>query len=104
MSNQIQQTLQAEADITEIVSFIAEGNQDAARRFLDATEAAFALLASMPLIGRVVLFQSKATQDIRMGRIQGFERYLIFYRSGRESVEVVRVLHEARDIERLFHE
>jgi toxin ParE1/3/4 len=104
MPNHIQQTLQAEADIAEIVSFIAEDNPNAAQRFLDAAEAAFAVLASMPLMGRVVSFQSRVAQGIRIWHIQGFERYLIFYRTVEQGVEIVRVLHGARDIERLFEE
>lgn len=104
MPNRIQQTLQAEADVADIVSFIAEDNPNAAERFLEAAEAAFDLLASMPSMGRAVPFQGRTAQGIRMWRVQGFERYLIFYRAVEQGIEVVRVLHGARDIERLFEE
>ena len=102
MSNQIYKTPQALADLEEIASFIAEDTRDVAERFLDAAEAAFTALASMPLMGRVVPFQSQVAQGIRIGHVQGFERYLIFYRPVEQGVEIVRVLHAARDIERLF--
>jgi plasmid stabilization system protein ParE len=36
--------------------------------------------------------------------VQGFPRYLIFYRSAEEGVEIVRVLHSSRDIGSLFEE
>jgi len=104
MPSQIQKTPQAAADLIDIASYIAEDNLDAAERFLDAAEEAFALLASMPSMGRAVNFQSPAAQGIRVWRVRGFERYLIFYRAVAHGIEIVRVLHAARDIERLFEE
>ena len=104
MPSQIQKTPQAAADLIDIASYIAEDNLDAAERFLDAAEEAFALLASMPSMGRAVNFQSPAAQGIRVWRVRGFERYLIFYRAVEHGIEIVRVLHAARDIERLFEE
>ena len=102
MPSHVQKRPQAAADLIDIASYIAEDNPDAAERFLDAAEAAFDLLASMPSMGRAVTFQSPATQGIRVWRIQGFERYLIFYRAVEGGIEIVRVLHGARDIEGLF--
>ncbi len=34
--------------------------------------------------------------------VQGFERHLIFYRVLDDEVEILRVLHAARDIEGIF--
>jgi hypothetical protein len=34
--------------------------------------------------------------------VKGFERYLIFYRPLTDGVELLRVIHCARDVERLF--
>ena len=104
MSFHIQKTPQARADLTDIASFIAKDNSDFAERFLTAAEAAFDLLASMPLMGRMIYFKSKSAQNIWLGHVQGFERYLIFYRTIEQGVEIVRVLHGARDIARLFDE
>jgi toxin ParE1/3/4 len=39
---------------------------------------------------------------IRLWRIRGFERYLIFYRPIPDGIEVIRVLHGARDIDTIF--
>jgi toxin ParE1/3/4 len=102
MPSHIQKTPQAAADLIDIALFIAEDNLDAAECFLDAAEAAFALLASLPSMGRAVTFQSPAAQGMRVWRVQGFERYLIFYRAVEHGIEIVRVLHGARDIEGLF--
>jgi toxin ParE1/3/4 len=102
MPSQVQKTPRAAADLIDIAAFIAEDNPDAAERFLDAAETAFALLAPMPSIGRAVTFQSPAAQGMRVWRFQGFERYLIFYRAIPHGIEIVRVLHGSRDIEGLF--
>jgi plasmid stabilization system protein ParE len=32
----------------------------------------------------------------------GFENHLVFYRPFKDSIEVIRVIHGARDIEKLF--
>jgi len=92
----------ARQDVLEIASYIAADNLDAAERFLDAAEQTFALLASMPLMGRACEFRSPQAQGLRMWRVHGFERYLIFYRPSEDGVDVVRVLHAARDLESLF--
>ncbi len=39
---------------------------------------------------------------MRKWTVKGFERYLIFYRYTDEYVEVVRVIHAARDIPSIF--
>jgi toxin ParE1/3/4 len=104
MPHQVHKTPLAEADLLEIASFIAEDNLDAAERFLDAAEATFTDLAAIPLMGRTIAFQSPHAQGMRVWRVRGFERYLIFYRPGERGIEVVRVLHAARDIEGLFEE
>jgi toxin ParE1/3/4 len=93
----VQKTTQAKADLIEIADYIAVDNPEAAERFLDAAEAAFAQLAALPSIGQAVPFSSALAQGIRVWRVEGFERYLIFYRPVGLGIEVVRVLHTARD-------
>jgi len=102
MPYHILKTPQALHDLGEIASFIALDNLDAAERFLDAAEAAFAQLAALPSLGQAVPFQSTLAQGMRVWRVEGFERYLIFYRLAESSLEVVRVLHVARDFPTIF--
>jgi toxin ParE1/3/4 len=70
--------------------------------FFDAAEAAFARLAALPSIGATVPFASTLAQGMRVWRVEGFERYLIFYRAVEHGIEVVRVLHAARDFPMVF--
>jgi toxin ParE1/3/4 len=79
MSMSVQKMQQAHADLLEIADYIAADNPEAAERFLDAAEEAFAHLAAMPSIGQTVPFRSTVVHGIRVWRVQGFERYLIFY-------------------------
>jgi toxin ParE1/3/4 len=98
----VQKMSLAKADLIAIADYIAADNPEAAERFLDAAEAAFGFIASMPSVGRAYRVQSPAAQGMRVWRVEGFERYLILYRALESGLEIVRVLHGSRDIERLF--
>ena len=93
----VQKTRQARADLVEIAAYIGEDNPEAAERFLAAVAATFDFIASMPSVGRAYRVQSPAAEGMRVWRVQGFERYLILYRVLEYYIEIVRVLHTARD-------
>lgn len=83
-------------DLDDIASYIQRHNMDAAHRFLEAAEQAFALLASQPLLGEFYLHPQYPELRIwTLGR--RFRNYVVFYRPLAEGVEIVRVLHGARD-------
>jgi toxin ParE1/3/4 len=102
MTHRVLKTPQASDDLLEIASFIALDNVDAAERFFDAAEAAFARLAALPSLGKTAPFASTLTQGTRVWRVEGFERYLIFYRPVESGIVVDRVLHTARDFPTIF--
>ncbi|MHB1307326.1 MAG: type II toxin-antitoxin system RelE/ParE family toxin [Limisphaerales bacterium] len=80
----------------------AEAGAPVAARFLGAAEQAFATLAKMPGVGRVRRFPHAEVGELRSWAVPNFERYLIFYRALPEGIEVVRVLHGMRDLDRVF--
>ncbi len=86
----------ADIDLLEIWSYISQDSFDAADQFLDQLEQQFDLLASSPLIGK------KRDELIPGLRSLTYKNYLIFYRTRNGNVEIIRVLHGARDIEKLF--
>jgi len=49
-------------------------------------------------------FPNPALANMRCWSIRCFKNYVIFYRPISEGIEVIRVLHGGRDIERLFQE
>lgn len=104
MSGQIYKTPLAQNDIIEIASFIADDNPDAAERFLDATEQTFTVLSSMPSMGQAVSFQNSRTKNVRIWRVENFEHSLVFYHPVDDGIEIIRVLHGARDIEAIFED
>ena len=87
---------QAQIDLDEIWLFIAEDNPAAADRFHDQLLSKFLILAEHPLIGH-------AREELRPNmRSFPVGRYVVFYRDSSEHIEIVRVLHGARDIENIF--
>lgn len=49
-------------------------------------------------------FASSHLQGIRRWKVKGFPNFLIFYRSTDEGVEIIRILHGARDLDAIFQE
>ncbi len=91
-------TPQAERDIDEHALFIAGDNLDAGLRFLDAIDHARDELAQHPEIGAERQFDSPALSGLRVWPVPRFERWLIFYIPSDTTVQIVRVLHGARDL------
>ena len=88
----------AEDDLDEQALYIARDNVDAALRFLEAAEAAFERLRSFANIGTRREFVHPDLSGVRSWPIPGFSKHLIFYRANASSIEVLRVLHSARDL------
>ena len=87
---------QARQDLIDIWRYVADDNPDAADRLLDTLDTKIALLLDHPLLG-------PARPDIAPNlRYLIADNYLILYRVRKESVEIVRVLHGARNLSVLF--
>ena len=91
--------------LDRIAAYIAEDSGlSTGIRFLGAAESAFAALNSMPRIGNSREFRNPALSGLRMWPIPGFVKILIFYRQVGDGIEIVRVLHGARDIPSILEE
>ena len=88
------------ADYTGIVATLASVNPDAADRLCDAVEGSLELLRQHPEIGALAGFQKAPT--VRKWVLKEFPNYILFYEARAAEVVVVRLLHGARDIPRLF--
>jgi len=89
----------ARQDILELVTYIAADNPKAAAALYDAYERVLATtLVEMPDIGRPYRSTEPRLQGVRMLPIGRFRSYLVFYRRSDDKVEVLRVLHGARDL------
>ena len=93
----------AKRDLIDHFVFLGENASiDVARRFLKSANSTMEELAQMPEMGASRTFRNPRYVGVRMWRVKGFERYFIFYRPLKTEIEVLRVLHGARDIEALF--
>lgn len=93
---QIKRSRDALRDLTSIVEYIAEENPSAAERWLLAIEELFKLMAAYPGMGELV-----ATRRFGQVRRRSFGAYVIYARERSDGIFIVRVLHGARDQERL---
>jgi toxin ParE1/3/4 len=93
----------ADADLDDQAAYLAcEASLEIALRFYDAAAASFEQIARMPGLGERRQTTNPRLEGLRVWRIQGFEKHLIFYRPDADGIEIVRVLHGARDIDRLL--
>ena len=102
MTRRIFVTPKANEDLDDYFAYIAENNPSAALRFFDAARQTFAKLATMPGLGSPYLVQNPRLQGLRKLAIGDFENYLIFYQSSQERVDILRIIHGARDIKTIL--
>jgi toxin ParE1/3/4 len=95
----------ADRDIDEQAEYLAaQRSLETGLRFYRAAEATFRLLAGQPRMGKLAGYPSPLLTGVRMFPLKGFPRHLVFYRPFEEGIEVIRVLHGARDIESAFED
>ena len=75
---------------------------ETAERFLDQLIRSFDSLTRMPKMGNLCGFRKPAARRLRRWPVNDFENWLIFYQVRRYGIEVVHVLHGARDIQSLL--
>lgn len=92
-------TPKADSDIDQCYQWICKKNPDAALRFLASVERACAIVAEVPGIGSPRYADISLIRGVRMIKVgKGFENYLVFYVERDASIDVIRVLHSARNI------
>lgn len=86
-------------DLAELATHIGKDSPRAADRFLDAAQATFTRLAKNPLSAGRYFSRNPRLNEIRVARVRGFPNHLVFFLPNEAGVEVVRVLHGARDLD-----
>lgn len=95
----------ADRDVDDAADYYTRAaNLDLAFRFFGAVEQAPWHIAEHPLAGVPVMAFHSRLAELRFRTVVGFQRHLVFYVPTPGCVEVVRVLHGARDLERIFGE
>jgi toxin ParE1/3/4 len=85
-------TPEAKRDLRQIVRFISRDKLSAASNWLETIKRCFRTLASQPGLGE--LLGSHHRGEVRR---HAFGNYVIYYRPFNGGIEVLRVLHGARD-------
>lgn len=96
MSGRILRTPDALGDLDDIWEYVAQDNVTAADKLLDDLQNRFELLTANPELGELQPLLS----DGKYRRFC-FRKYVIYYRSLSDGIVLVRVLHGARDHEKL---
>ncbi|HEV3317896.1 MAG TPA: type II toxin-antitoxin system RelE/ParE family toxin [Candidatus Angelobacter sp.] len=90
-------TAEAERDLDQILDYLVEDSIDVAGRVLDAIENAFYKLAKAPNIGH--FREDLADKQQKFFLVYS---YLIVYRFQTKPLQILRVLHAARDVQSLL--
>jgi toxin ParE1/3/4 len=91
-------TPRATLDLIEIWNYIADDSLQNADRFIDELDDTIQKLSRHPEMGR------KREELAHQMRSFPYQRYVIFYKEDSHSVEIVRVLHGARDADSAFEQ
>ena len=88
----------AEQDLENIWVYLAQNNQIAADKQIANILNRLPMLAQFPDIGQV--------RDDLVEKLRSFpvKPYIVFYIQLDDGIEIVRILHHSRDIDRLFSE
>ncbi|MCX7096375.1 MAG: type II toxin-antitoxin system RelE/ParE family toxin [Methylococcales bacterium] len=82
----------AKADLADIWDYIADDSEARADSFIDRIDEKVNTLAQCPAIGRL---RDELAENLRSFPVG---RYVIFYLPLSDGIEIVRVLHSARDL------
>lgn len=90
------ETPEAKQDLLDTWEYIADDSVRAADRWLEEIVKHFESLAESPRIGRE---RPELGEDLRSYPVGN---YVIFYKPLENGVEIIRVVHGARDLRRVF--
>ena len=93
----------ADSDVDDLAEYIAQDSIEQAMRFYDAVNATYKMILQAPERWALYGFTHPRLSDLRKRSVLGFPNHLVFYRIDADIVEMVRVLHGARDLPALFN-
>lgn len=89
------------ADLEEGADYLqTEAGEVVVARWREAIKRTARLLQQFPELGR--LRSDLPLQNIRTLNLKGFSNWLVFYRAGKDSVELLRVKHGMMNLPELF--
>jgi len=95
-------TPEAAADLFDIWSYIASDNVEAADRVEAAIYDACSFVVQEPLSGQVR--RNLTSRPVRFWTVQRFPNYVLVYRPDTQPVQIIRILHGKRNVQRILGE
>ena len=102
MNRRIERSAQFRNDLLDIYVRLAERDTEIARRFVFSVRDDSHKLRDMPRMGAIRYFRNRKYRNVRSWPISGFGKFLLFYRPVEEGIQVIRIVHGARDLRKLF--
>jgi toxin ParE1/3/4 len=94
----------AHADLLEIIDYLRTHSESAAVRFVLEAYSEFRFLAEHPGAGPIRRGVPKRLRGLRFWPMKRFSNYLVFYLPLEDGVDIIRVLHGARNVGRIIRE
>lgn len=102
MSRHLDVRPQADRDLVDIAEHLAAQNIDLGIRFLESFRRDTEFLKANPNAGPEYPLPHPRLTGIRKWSIRDFRNYIIFYRVMTDAIQVLRVVHGARDLPSLL--
>lgn len=94
----------ARIDLGDAAHYYSSRRRGSGRRFLDAADRTFQRLRTSGQVHARYGFEAASLADARVCNVDEFDAYLIIYRMTNATVEILRVVHGARNIDSLAGE
>jgi toxin ParE1/3/4 len=91
----VTRTPAAQRDLVAITDWIAANNLDAALRLYEEVDRLLSLIARYPEMGETTESLGEGVRRVTLGD------FVLFYRLSGDAIDLIRVLHGARDIHSL---
>jgi toxin ParE1/3/4 len=82
--------------------YVTRSGEALAKRWEKAVTAAVLRVVSRPGTGTSCRFKSLELRGVKRTTISGFPKHMLFYRFNEGEIFILRVVHGARDLERLL--
>jgi len=102
MIYQIVTSAEADDDVFGIACYLAEQREGLGFRFYACVDDTYRQIADNPLLKGLGHFRQAEIKNIRIRPVKDFPNHLIFYRIEADRIEILRVIHGARDYMSLF--
>lgn len=82
--------------------YVAQSGRALAERWEEAVTTAILRVVDRPGAGALCAFESPELSSVRRTTVPRFPKHLMFYRFDEREILILRVVHGARDLERLL--